>query len=186
MSERCPTCLAPVAHCFCAQVPRVAARLPIVLVRHVSERRKVSNTGGLVARVLGARLLDHGGVESPVSLGDLGGAPHLLFPGGRTGDWPAPSTLVVLDGTWSQVRAMRARVPGVAGLPVLSLPAAVPRDRMRAQHRPDGVSTLEAVAAALERLGDPEPAAALREVFAVMTATWLGMRQRAEPTAASA
>lgn len=151
--------------------------MPVVIVRHVAERHKVSATGALTARVIGGRVLDHGGTDGVVALGDLGESPHLLFTGGREADWPVPSALVVLDATWAQVRQMRRRVPGLVGLPTLTLPRRAIRPRMRQQHLPEGMSTLEAVADALEVLGDPEPAEALRELYTRMTALWLDLRQ---------
>lgn len=154
------------------------SRVDVVIVRHVSERHKVSNTGAFAARVIGARVIDHGGPGGPTSLGDVGDAPHLLFTGGREADWPVPSTLVVLDATWAQVRRMRARVPGLQEMPTLSLPAAAARPRMRKTHLVEGVSTLEAIAEALDRLGDPEPAAALRALYARMAGSWLHLRQQ--------
>jgi DTW domain-containing protein YfiP len=156
----------------------VPSRVPVEVVRHASERRKVSNTGAVAARVIGGRVVDHGLANAVVVVPDLGDTPRLLFTGGRTSGWDVPSVLVVLDATWRQVRSMRARLPVLAGMPVLSLPDAAPRPRMRRQHLPEGMSTIEAIAAALERLGDPEPAIALRDVHQRMTALWLRLRSR--------
>jgi DTW domain-containing protein YfiP len=178
VKPRCATCLAPLDACFCAAIPHVPSRTRVVVVRHVAERRKVSNTGGLASRVIGGRLVDHGGPGGPTDVGDLGDAPALLFTGGRTADWTPPSALIVLDGTWGQVRAMRRRIPRLESLPVLSLPGVGTRRRMRRQHLPEGLSTLEAIAAALDELGEPEPAAALRSAFERATATWLALRSR--------
>jgi DTW domain-containing protein YfiP len=176
-ATRCPTCLAPLDFCYCDEVRRVPSRVPIVVVRHASERVKVSNTGGLAARIVGGRVVEHGGWEGPMPIGDLGPTPHLLFTGGRETDWPVPSALVVLDATWRQVRGMRARVPGLLGMPILSLPPAASRLRMREQHLPEGMSTIEAVAAALSLLGEDEPARALFDAYELMTARWMELRQ---------
>lgn len=159
----------------------VPSRVRVLVIRHVAERVKVSNTGALAAHVIGGTCLDHGGTEGVIALGDLGLAPHLLFTGGRERDWPVPSTLVVLDATWSQVRSMRSRIPGVAELPTLSLPVAAARPRMRHQHLTEGMSTIEAIADALDRLGDPEPAIALREIYRRTTAAWLDLRSGPPP-----
>jgi DTW domain-containing protein YfiP len=177
MSPRCPTCLAPLDFCYCDEIRRVPSRVPIVVVRHASERVKVSNTGGLAARIVGGRVVEHGGWEGPMPIGDLGPSPHLLFTGGRETDWPVPSALVVLDATWRQVRGMRARVPGLQGVPILSLPPAASRLRMREQHLPEGMSTIEAIAAALSLLGEDEPARALLDAYELMTARWMELRQ---------
>lgn len=175
---RCPTCILPLSMCVCALLVEVRSRVPIVVVRHVFEAKKASNTGVLAARVVGGRVVDHGLPHVAADLGDLGSAPHLLFPQGAAREWPEPSALVVLDGTWSQARTMRSRVAGVAGLPTLSLEAPEARVRLRAQvERPTGMSTIEAIAGALERLDDPEPAAALRRLYEAMSERWLWLRQ---------
>lgn len=147
------------------------------MVRHATERKKASNTGGLTARVIGGELLEHGLFgHPPLDLRDrLGPAPRLLLPLGSTVP-TEPSTLVVLDGTWQQVRAMRSRLEPLPSVPVLSIPALTARRRMRSQHLPEGMSTMEAVAEALDVLGDPEPAAALRALYAEINARWLDLR----------
>lgn len=175
MVDRCPACHAPHTLCFCAELPRIPSRIRVLIVRHPDELRKVSNTGAIAARVIGATLADYG--ASP--LADLGPTPHLLFADGPDRpEWPIPSTLVVLDGTWRQARRMRIRIG--AGMPVLTLPPdgrpAVLR--MRERRLPGSLSTIEAIAGALDRLGEPEPAAALRDVSDRMNALWMQLRRR--------
>ena len=50
LSRRCPRCL--LARCLCASLPRVEARTRIVLVRHLNERYRSSNTARLAALAL--------------------------------------------------------------------------------------------------------------------------------------
>ena len=66
---------------------------------------------------------------------------------------PAQLRLVVLDGTWRKSRKMLHCNPQLAQLPRLSLHN-LPRSRYRIRkaHRPDQLSTLEAVCAALVQL----------------------------------
>ncbi|MEZ4320530.1 MAG: DTW domain-containing protein [Myxococcota bacterium] len=177
--EDAPTGLVdPALMCLCADLPHVPSRTRVLVVRHASERRKASNTGGLAARVLGGTLVHHGLPGVPLDLrGHLGEAPRLLLPQGTTPLDTPPSTLVVLDGTWHQVRAMRARIPPLPEVPLLSLPVAPPRSRMRLHHLPEGRSTMEAIADALDFLGEPEPARALRELYAELAKRWLELRQ---------
>lgn len=148
------------------------------MVRHASERHKASNTGGLAAKVVGAERIEHGLPGQRVDLTDrLGDAPRLLLPHGSERIDEPPSAVVILDATWHQARAMRARIPPLPSVPLLSLPAHDARPRMRLQHLPEGRSTMEAMADVLELLGEPEPAGALRELFADVTARWLTLRQ---------
>jgi DTW domain-containing protein YfiP len=97
--------------------------------------------------------------------------------GNERREWPVPSTLVILDGTWRQARRMRIRV--AAGMPVLTLPPdGQSALRMRVRRVPEAMSTIEAIAGALDRLGDPEPAQALRDVSDRMNALWMQLRCR--------
>lgn len=176
--HRCPGCGLPHERCVCAAIPRVACRLPILMVRHVSERHKASNTGGLTSVVLGCPLIDHGVPGPPTDLGPrLGEGARLLSTGGQTDFEEPPSTLVVLDGTWAQARRMRQRIPPLPSTPVLTLPAAPDRHRARRPLVAGGMSTMEAVAEALDRFGESEPALALRELHALLVDRWLTLRR---------
>lgn len=156
--------------CYCAAIPTLATRTRLLTVRHCSERAKTSNTGRLLAdAVPGSVLVDHGLAGEPTDLTPLlGPDAWVLYPGGGAPP-PRVGTLVVLDGSWSQVRGMRWRISPLASLPSFSLPApeAAPL-RARRAPGPDRLATIEAVAAALDLLGEPEPAAGLRALFAVM------------------
>jgi DTW domain-containing protein len=80
-----------------------------------------------------------------------------------------PSTLVVLDGTWSQARAMRRSCPALAGLPEVSLAPTEPgRYRIRAEPAPHCRSTVEAIVQALATL--ESDLLGLDELLAAMTA----------------
>ncbi|MFO0671565.1 MAG: DTW domain-containing protein [Polyangiaceae bacterium] len=58
-------------------------------------------------------------------------------------------TLVVPDGTWRQASKMRRRVPGLANVRCVALPASADRTpRLRAEAHAHGLSTLEAIARA--------------------------------------
>jgi DTW domain-containing protein YfiP len=151
----------------CALVPRVEARTRVVIVRHVLERWKPSNTARLAGLALpSCELWPYGGATDP-PWAQLGDGAWLLFPGGGAAVDEPPRTLVVLDGSWPQARRMLQRIPALRGLPRLSLPApaeAVPR--MRRPPRPDGMATLEAIARALELLEGPAIAAPLDALHA--------------------
>jgi hypothetical protein len=76
---------------------------------------------------------------------------------------PVPSQLVVLDGTWSQVRRLQHDNPWLADLPAVSLPAGAPsRYRIREEPEAHCLSTLEAVARVLRGF---EPAGAAPAVL---------------------
>jgi DTW domain-containing protein YfiP len=153
---RCDRCRFP-SPCLCAEIPRVHAPFRLVLLRHVSERPKLSNTGLWAAlAVEGARLVEHGDPGPPTDDPDLSveGA-ALLFPGPHAPlpPWAPPSVLIVPDGTWTQARRMVQRIPALRTLPRLALAGPPPGLRLRRPLVPGGMSTLEAVAGALAAAG---------------------------------
>jgi DTW domain-containing protein len=147
----------------------VVTRTRLLVLRHVLERGKPSNTGRLAALALPSCDL----VEYALPGAALDEAPlrepgtWLLYPGDGAPPAGAPRRLVVLDATWSQARRMLHRIPGLRGLPRLSLPApAAPVERMRTPPLAGGMATLEAIARALEALEGPEVARPLDVLFA--------------------
>jgi tRNA-uridine aminocarboxypropyltransferase len=159
--------------CLCADVPVVATRTRIVIVRHHLERHRSSNSGRLAHLALpNSELVDHGGIGGPARLPPLDGA-WLVFPtGARTlaPPVPAPGTLVVLDATWSQARRMFRKLDALRGLPILHLPdepEAPDRARLRESPGPGQVSTLEAIARALRLVEDEAAARALEGLYDV-------------------
>lgn len=170
---RCPTCRMPPFACFCSQVRAVPTRTRVLVVRHAAEINKTSNTGRLAHLLLSnSALVDHGVERQPVDLtGHLGDRPFVLAAGATPlVDPPEVSTLVVIDSTWATAKSMRWRIPPLPSVPTLSLPAPVLAPlRMRRGTEPEQMATIEAIAAALDFLGEPEPAAHLRALFATMS-----------------
>jgi DTW domain-containing protein YfiP len=170
---RCPRCL--FASCLCADIPVVATRTRVVIVRHHLERWRTSNTGRLAALALtNATIVEHGGAHpAPVEAVPRDGA-WLVYPEGpptSAPPSPPPETLVIIDATWHQTRRMRQRLPALRGLPVLHLAdSAMPAARMRESPGPGLVSTIEAIARALRLVEGAPPAAALERLFAIATA----------------
>jgi DTW domain-containing protein YfiP len=157
--------------CLCADVPTVATRTHVVIVRHQLERFRSSNSGRLAHLALpNSEIVDHGASGQPAQLSDLGGA-WRLFPEGepvRSAPEPQPRQLIVLDATWSQARRMYRKLPWLRGLPILRLPdEPMPRARLRESPGPGRVSTIEAIARALRLIEGEEPAAALEQLFAI-------------------
>lgn len=167
---RCARCLHRHEWCLCPELPRLATRTRVVVVRHHRERFRSSNTGRLAHLALAnSALVDVGG---PVGGGldlDLPGA-WLLFPEGAprtTAPAPPPDTLIVVDATWPQARRMRQRLPALQGRPILSLAPTPAAARMRRAPVVGRVSTIEAIAAALRLLDEPAAADALDRLFDV-------------------
>jgi len=164
LSGHCPRCLLQLEICVCGILPRIEARTEIVLIRHITERLLTSNTGRFAALALPkSRILAYGGGDpfDPAPL--LAPKTALLYCSGPPRALPfIPERLIVLDGSFRQARRMYKRVAELRELPELSLPAPqVTPTRLRRPPQPEGMSTIEAIAAALSALEGPELAAPL-------------------------
>lgn len=166
---RCPACHLPSLRCLCPQVRPVQTRTELVVVRHALEGTRSTNTARLAALVLPRlTLVDHGHPDGPFDEGLLSGPDTwLLYPGAEPCAEPPPvKRLVVLDGTWSQARRMLQRLGALRGLPRLSLPAPrAPLPNLRKPRVEGGMSTIEAIAAAIELLEGEAAAQPLRDVL---------------------
>jgi len=153
MTTACQRCL--FQRCLCAEVPTIATRTRVVIVRHHLERHRSSNTGRLAHLALpNSEIVEHGGLGGVAVLPPLDGA-WLLFPEGGEPALPAepPRQLVVLDATWSQARRMFRKIAALRGLPILRLPPGpMAASRLREAPGPGMVSTIEAIARALAQL----------------------------------
>jgi DTW domain-containing protein YfiP len=177
--RRCPDCCLHRSLCLCALVPRVPTRTKVVLVMHQLELNKPTNTGRLAVRCLpnsqvlvrGLPIPDFPSVET-----DMGPGQRLLLyphadaqPLERWRDSPEPVTLVVPDGTWRQAARARRRVPGLADVPCVTLPAPSRSGyRLRQATRPGRLSTMEAIARALGVLEGSEVEEPLAHIHQVM------------------
>lgn len=167
---KCERCLGRGDGCLCAQVQPVHSRTRFVVLRHALERSKQSNTARIAALALpNCELREHGGLGPAPDLEDLREeGTWLLYPGAPVPQAPpSPRRLVVLDGSWSQARRMLQRLEVLRALPRLSLPVAEGRRSLRAAP-PGGMSTLEAIARALELLEGPHLAAPLDRLHQAM------------------
>lgn len=160
LAGRCPACRLRIERCLCDTVQRLETRTRVAVVRHVLEAPKSTNTARLAALALPSlEILNYGAHGAPLDESAIArGETWLLMPGsapqvpeGR------PDTLVVLDGSWTQVRGMLARIRTLHALPKFSLPPPthVP---LRARHAPlpEQLTTIEAIAGALE-IVEPGP-----------------------------
>ncbi len=162
--ERCYVCFRPLAACHCAAIPRIENQTPVLLVQHRRESFHPFNT---------ARIVRHGLVNSELVVDqnqrlaariDLRPGAALLFPGSQARRLdelsPAerPAQLVVVDGTWHQVKTVLRHVPALRELPQYCLAPTRPSNfRIRREPNDQALSTVEAVVAALQIL-EPETA----------------------------
>lgn len=165
LEKRCPACNMRKDLCLCAHLPRLETRTRVVLLMHVGERDKPSNTGRLAHLCLPNSEIRYRGARDGTPL-DLNG---LVDEGFET--WmlrlspeaeelnPAilektkkPVRLLVPDGTWAQASRLGSKLarqlPGVKHVK-LSAAQRPTEYKLRTEHHPDGMATFEAIARAL-------------------------------------
>lgn len=158
----CPNCRLQGWLCVCALAPKVPARTPLVLVVHVRDLGRTSNTVRLLSlAVRGTTVLCHGATPTPTDPGahvPAGHTPLVLFPGRGArpltpelvAALPSPPALVVPDGNWRQASRMVKRLPLLAGAAKVALPhRAFDGGAVRRNREGHRMSTFEAVAQAL-------------------------------------
>lgn len=169
MSGLCPRCFLKVELCLCSELPCIRSKTQIVIVRHVREERSTSNTGRLAALMLSnVCIVPYGGGEPFDEAVLRGNDTWLLFPDASSAAPPGqPQRLVLLDATFRQARRMYKKIAGLRLLPQCTLdPPEQRRPGRRRSPRPDGLSTIEAIATALAQFESPELAAPLMAAYA--------------------
>lgn len=186
---RCEGCGLHFHLCACADFPLVDAGAEILVVQHIGERYKPTNTGRLLAKMIdGASLTYFGMREPPFDTSQLLRPEidwHIIFPredapvlnGEHLATMQADAGpqrrlgFVFLDGTWHQCSRMSRRVPKVCELPCVALPDGPPsRWGVRTQHDVRGLSTFEAGVRLVSLLQGPGAAAPLQSIFHVIAA----------------
>ncbi len=170
--------------CLCAAIPRIATTTQLVLVAHVREWHQPSNTGRIALLSLaGAELAIWGRRDQPLTHADLAredARTVILHPSGDApplapaADDPRPLRLLVPDGTWRQSTRMARKLAKMPGFARARLDA--PTDpqtqdtstKLRRAPAQGKLCTGEAIAAALDVLGDHAAAAELRRAVGVM------------------
>jgi DTW domain-containing protein YfiP len=190
----CLSCYQRREICICPILPTVTTRTEFLILRHIYEAERPSNTGRLVALAMpNARIIPCGGGTriglSPID-DEFLRAPGtwLLWPDG-TGTQPdisdltPPDRVVVIDATWQQARRLYSSMPALRALPRLALPAPIrSRDRLREQHRSDGMSTLEAVAAAVAKIEGAQAARPLEILYDELVRRTISLRWGPKPS----
>lgn len=186
VQPRCPRCLLHVPLCLCASLPRIPVTTRIVLVPHAVEWRQASNTGRVAALTLeGAEVAVWGRRDAPLDPTALAGRDGvrtvLLFP--TDGAPPLgpiderPVRILVPDGTWRQGRRIARKLSVLPGVERARV-AAPPQPNLRKAPSDERLGTGEAIAAALEALGELEAAHQLRDAVRTMVDRTLYVRGR--------
>jgi DTW domain-containing protein len=187
----CPACRQPAWLCACAFAPHVANRTPVLLVVHVHDLGRTSNTARLLAMAAANTVIirhgDYPAPADPATFLPAGTVPVVLFPGHGaeplTPDLiaalPAPPALVVPDGNWKQAGRMVKRLPFLAGAVKVRLPIrAFAGPALRRNPPGHRMSTFEAVAQALGVLEGEAVAGPLMDFYRRATDRMLLVRGR--------
>ena len=195
--ERCAGCRLILSHCLCTLRPAVPTQAGVCLIMADIEPLKPSNTGWLIADVVGDTFA-FGWARTEVDpallalLADPRWQPYLVFPGefvaaGRvvTQVQATDATnekrplFVVLDATWPEARKMFRKSPYLDHLPVLSLQSAqLSNYRLRRSKRDDHFCTSEVAALCLELAGETHAAQTLEAYLDVFTNHYLNAKQQ--------
>jgi len=149
---------------LCALIPSLDSRTRVLVLQHPSEVNHALNTARLAALGLNNAQLVVGEVFDDLQtlLNPPGYQARLLFPADDAqplqayGPVDQPLLLVVPDGTWRKARKLLHLNPLLAALPRVSLAeGGVSRYRLRKAPGPGALSTVEAIAQALQVLEAP-------------------------------
>ena len=160
--DLCPICCLTRTLCICDAIPRLDLNTRVCLVVHVNELKRSSNTGRLALRALvNSEMRVRGETREPLDLRDL--LTHryrtfLFYPSvdavelvnELVAQERTPIQLIVPDGTWRQASKVHSRHHELKD--VLRVKISTPnlsKFHLRAQHRPEGMATLQAIAHAL-------------------------------------
>ena len=176
--QRCSVCDSSWTLCMCAALPRLDLRTKIALVIHHRELTRSSNTGLLALRALvNSELRIRGESRETLDLEDLLSPRYrslVFYPSSDAVELdrefvaqdPRPIQLIVPDGTWRQARKLHSRHHELKDIPRVKI--STPNHssfQLRAQSRPEGMATLQAIAAALRMIEGDEVSAQLMQLF---------------------
>jgi DTW domain-containing protein YfiP len=184
----CGRCRRPGPCCYCAHLTPIPSATGVVFLQHPRESKVPIGTCRMAHLALAGSELHQGvSFESHPRVRALAAAPHgdvaVLYPGGDACDPEVfvarpPRHLIVLDGTWRQVRTMWRENPSLHGLPRIGFMPETPGNyRIRREPAPHCLATVEAIVETLGRLeGDPERFRPILGAFEQMVGTQLVYR----------
>jgi DTW domain-containing protein YfiP len=181
----CEKCCRPKEKCICGRVMALDNRMKVVILQHPQERYKALNSAPLAHLLLknssfsvGLSWPNFKKIAGPDEMPSAWGV-LVMKPDQSMGNWPVSVInrkkkpvgntsflrgIVVLDGSWKQAKTLWWRNPWLLKLNRIRLNPDHPS--LRAQVKKEGLATIEAIAFALEHLGDkPEISLELRRNY---------------------
>jgi DTW domain-containing protein YfiP len=171
--------------CMCHLLPQLETETRLIVIVHLYEIGKPTNTGALAAKCLRNSEIHVRGLKdaptfSSASINAADRVPLVLFPSDDAvtltpefvQQLGKPVTLVVPDGNWKQASRMPKRIPELKNMQRVILPLGEPTEyRLRHEPRkPHGLATMEAIARAMRILEGEEVYQQMMEVFRIMVA----------------
>ena len=177
----CFKCFRAQSACYCAEVKPITPQTRFIILRHTLERRRTIGTAQITNLCLTNSILLNGREfdDHPVIqnlLQDATQEVFVLFPGPTSiniDTHPLPDsqhrTVVVIDGTWTDVKQILRFSPKIAALPKISFTTSkLSQYGFRQQPAPHCLSTVESIHKVLE-VTEPElDASNLLHVFSHM------------------
>jgi len=172
----CLSCLRPTAYCVCGLVEPFRAHCNLIVLQHPNERRKYYSTVRIVkqaitnSRVLSGVIFPDGVLAKALE----NQRSYILFPGEDSVDCTdvvldENSTVIVLDGTWSEAGKILRRNPILAELPRISFRATIEsRYRIRKQPKAHCLSSLESIAHFLTLNADAQGRQAMSRLYSTL------------------
>ena len=175
---RCTQCYMRCEHCICALIPHIQNKTYVTVLMHHRESYKTTNTARIACMALtnsriylrglkNAPLDSSEALKTPIEARTLAKEetderktyqPLLLTLSERSETlspdfvhkFKKPIHLIVPDGNWRQASKMGKREPHLQDIPWIKLPPGPKSNyKLRHEHHPEGLSTLEAIARAL-------------------------------------
>jgi DTW domain-containing protein len=187
--DPCPACALHKSLCICAEIPLLRLRSYLTLVIHAKELKRTTNTGRLAVRALVNSEILVRGLE-PLNLAaslKTGYRPLLFFPieSAReltpelVAESPLPIQLIVPDGNWRQASKVPIRHPEIAHVERVMISSRnMASQHLRKEHKPEGMSTLQAIAQALRVIESEATYQAIEDLYqAKLMATLKGRGQ---------
>jgi DTW domain-containing protein YfiP len=149
----CYKCFRPCSHCLCNLIKPFKAHCNILILQHPHERKKYYSTAKLVTMALTNSTLLRGMLFEPELLESklTGQKAYLLFPASdaddcETTELDEKSTVILLDGTWTEAGKIARLNPLLKQLPCLTFKKPLRSNYLiRRQPKENYLSTIESV-----------------------------------------
>ena len=167
---------------MCALIPQLQTKARLCLVIHAKELKRTTNTGRLALKSLinsEMKIRGEGGEsgQAPLDLTSVLTPAYrsvLFYPSDEALELnaefvaadPRPIQLIVPDGNWRQAGKVHTRQPELKDIPRVKIGGPnLAELHLRAEHMPEGMATLEAIAEAFAIIESAEVGNALKAVY---------------------